>query len=43
LIEAVAADTDRALLRSDAEQGVTPEVLERIADVARRDLARDPR
>jgi 3-deoxy-7-phosphoheptulonate synthase len=43
LIEAVAADTDRALLRSDAEQGVPPEVLERIVGVARRDLARDPR
>lgn len=43
LIEAVAADTDRALLRSDAEQGVPPEVLERIVGASRRDLARDPR
>lgn len=43
LIEAVAADTDRAVLRSDAEQGVPPEVLERIVRAARRDLARDPR
>jgi hypothetical protein len=35
LIESVASDTDRALLRSDAEQGVPPEVLERIAGFAR--------
>ena len=35
LIEAVAADTDRALLRSDAEQGIPPDVLERIAEFAR--------
>jgi 3-deoxy-7-phosphoheptulonate synthase len=43
LIEAVAADTDRALLRSDAEQGVPPAVLERIAELARGAVARDPR
>jgi 3-deoxy-7-phosphoheptulonate synthase len=43
LIEAVAADTDRSLLRSDAQQGIPPAVLERIAGVARGDLARDPR
>ena len=42
LIEAVAADTDRAVLRSDADQGVSPEVLERIVAFARRELARDP-
>ena len=35
LIETVAADTDRALLRSDAEQGIPPDVLERIAGYAR--------
>jgi 3-deoxy-7-phosphoheptulonate synthase len=43
LIEAVAVDTDRGLLRSDAEQGVPPEVMERIAQFARHGLARDPR
>ena len=43
LIEAVAADTDRALLRSDAQQGVPPHVLERIAEFARRGAALDPR
>jgi 3-deoxy-7-phosphoheptulonate synthase len=43
LIEAVADDTDRALLRSDAEQGVPPEVLERIAGAVRGDLAPDRR
>jgi len=41
LIEAVAPETDRGLLRSDADQGVGPEVLERIVAYARRDLARD--
>jgi 3-deoxy-7-phosphoheptulonate synthase len=35
LIESVASDTDRAVLRSDAEQGVPPEVLERIVGFAR--------
>jgi 3-deoxy-7-phosphoheptulonate synthase len=35
LIEAVAKDTDRESLRSDAEQGVPPEVLARIAGYAR--------
>jgi 3-deoxy-7-phosphoheptulonate synthase len=35
LIEAIAADTDRALLRSDAEQGIPPDVLERIMEHAR--------
>ena len=35
LIEAVGADTDRGSLRSDAEQGVPPEVLSRIAGYAR--------
>ena len=34
LIEAVAGETDRALLRSDAEQGVPPEVLKRIVGYA---------
>jgi len=43
LIEAVAADTDRALLRSDAEQGIPPDVLERIVGFARRGPAPDPR
>jgi 3-deoxy-7-phosphoheptulonate synthase len=43
LIEAIAEDTDRALLRSDAEQGVPPEVLERISAFARHGLSRDPR
>jgi len=42
LIEAVAADTDRAVLRSDADQGVGPEILERIVAYARGALARDP-
>jgi len=42
LIEAVAADTDRALLRSDAEQGIPPEVLERIAGYARLGLSGNP-
>jgi 3-deoxy-7-phosphoheptulonate synthase len=35
LIEVVAAGTDRSLLRSDAEQGIPPEILERIAARAR--------
>jgi 3-deoxy-7-phosphoheptulonate synthase len=35
LIEAVAEDTDRESLRSDAEQGVPPDVLARIAGYAR--------
>jgi len=35
LIEAIAAETDRALLRSDAEQGILPDVLLRIAGEAR--------
>lgn len=43
LIEAVAAETDRALLRSDAEQGVPPDVLERIVGFARRLSQPDPR
>jgi len=43
LIEAVAADTDRALLRSDAEQGIPPDVLERIAGYARLSLPRNSR
>ena len=34
LVEAVAADTDRSLLRSDAEQGIPPDVLFRIAEYA---------
>lgn len=42
LIEAVAADTDRASLRSDAEQGVEPYVLERIVAYAKSGLAREP-
>jgi len=42
LIEAVAGDTDRALLRSDAEQGIPPSVLERICGFARSDLASNP-
>ncbi len=41
LIEAVAVDTDRALLRSDAEQGIPPDVLERIAGCARLGFPRD--
>jgi 3-deoxy-7-phosphoheptulonate synthase len=40
LIEAVAANTDRALLRSDAEQGIPPDVLERIAAYARLEFLR---
>ena len=43
LIEAVAAETDRALLQSDAEQGVPPDVLERIVGFARRLPQPDPR
>jgi len=42
LIEAIAGTTDRAHLRSDAEQGVPPEVLERIAEYARAAPARSP-
>jgi 3-deoxy-7-phosphoheptulonate synthase len=34
LVEAIAAGTDRKLLRSDAEQGVPPDVLERIVAFA---------
>jgi 3-deoxy-7-phosphoheptulonate synthase len=43
LIEVIAADTDRALLRSDAEQAIPPNVLERISEFARQGLSRDPR
>jgi 3-deoxy-7-phosphoheptulonate synthase len=43
LLEAVADDTDRTLLRSDAEQGVPPDVLERIVAFARQGFARDAR
>jgi 3-deoxy-7-phosphoheptulonate synthase len=42
LIEAIAEETDRALLHSDAEQGVPPKILERISAFARRGLSRDP-
>ena len=42
LIEAVAAGADRASLRSDAEQGVPPDVLERIAGGARGSRVWDP-
>jgi 3-deoxy-7-phosphoheptulonate synthase len=41
LIEVVAADADRALLRSDAEQGIPPDVLERIAEFSRLGFTRD--
>jgi 3-deoxy-7-phosphoheptulonate synthase len=43
LIEVIAADTDRALLRSDAEQAIPPDVLERISEFARQGLSRNPR
>jgi 3-deoxy-7-phosphoheptulonate synthase len=43
LLEAVARGTDRALLRSDAEQGIPPEVLERIFEWVRHGWAGDPR
>jgi len=43
LVEAVADDTDRSLLQSDAEQGVPPEVLERIVAEATRGFAGQPR
>jgi 3-deoxy-7-phosphoheptulonate synthase len=42
LIEAVAEDTDRSLLRSDADQGVPPDVLERISAFAGLRLTHDP-
>ncbi len=42
LIEAVAAETDRALLRSDAEQGIPPDVLARIVEYARSGGWRSP-
>jgi len=43
LIETVARGTDRAVLRSDAEQGIPPDVLERIAGWARDGWVGNPR